>query len=113
VSVATCIEKIAMNAHFMAPGGNGTVLEIPVTYTRPHDAWPTVATPEIEHCADLAKQATEATIQYDTNDLGFAADVQINPWKGDQEVLGCLGEALSKVKHPPKTHFVIQARFQP
>lgn len=111
--VATCIEKITAGAHFMAPGGTGTVLEIPVTYVHPHDAWPTVATPDIEHCADRVKQPTEATIRYTTNEGGWVGDVQIDPWKGDQEALGCTADAISKVKHPPNLHFVINARFDP
>ncbi len=116
--LATCIERIVASAQFMPPGGSGSPLSIPVPYVAPRGpngpvAWPTLATPAIEHCAASAKQLTEATIQYSTDQAGGVGDLQIDPWKGDQDVLGCTADALRAVPHPPSVHFVVHARFQP
>lgn len=114
--LATCIERIVASAQFMPPGGNGSMLRIPVTYVHQQhgvrDAWPTLATAAIEHCAESVKQPTEATIQYTTDDAGAVGDVRIDPWKGDQDVLGCTADALHGVQHPPRMRFVVHARFQ-
>jgi hypothetical protein len=111
--LAKCMEQKIAGARFSAPGGNGATLSIPVTYLQKKHVGPTETIATLEHCADALKQPTEATIEYTTDARGAVNDVRVDPWKGDQEVLGCVADALSATVHPPDTHFVVQARFQP
>lgn len=111
--LAKCIEQRLSGARFSAPGGSGATLSIPVTYIQKKQAGPAETIAALEHCADALKQPTEATIEYTTDARGAVGDVKVDPWKGDQEVLGCVADALSNVPHPPGIHFVIQAKFQP
>jgi len=107
------MEQRLAGARFSAPGGNGATLSIPVTYLQKKQSGPFETVAALERCADSLKQPTEATIEYTTDPRGAVGDVKVDPWKGDQEVLGCVADALSSVPHPPGIHFVIQAKFQP
>lgn len=112
-SMSACVEQRLKEARFE---GVASPLYVPLTYAQRRRGGafgPPSRIPNLHACGKSVSVPTEATFAYTADADGRVGDLKVDPWKGDQEALGCAANAVSAAPHAPLGQYVAKIRFHP